>query len=85
MAYDIEIDPPARDQIRALPAVLLKAFAEVITMLELTPWNGSPYAKTNPEGSVRQLTFGDVGSAMVVYMILEDQQRVDILKVMWLG
>lgn len=68
-----------------LPAVLLKAFAEVVTMLELTPWNGQPYVRSNPEGNVRQLTFGDVGSAIVVYMILEEQQRVDILKVMWLG
>jgi hypothetical protein len=85
VTYNIEIDPPARDQIGALPAVLLKAFAEVVTMLELTPWNSPPYAESNPKGNIRQLTFGDGGSAMVVYMILEDQRRVDVLKVMWLG
>jgi hypothetical protein len=85
VSYKIDIDPAARDQIRALPAVLLKAFAEVVTMLELTPCNGQPYARSNPEGNVRQLTFGDTGSAIAIYMILEEQRRVDILKVIWLG
>ncbi|MFI7675460.1 type II toxin-antitoxin system RelE/ParE family toxin [Actinophytocola sp. NPDC049390] len=85
MTYKIDIDPSARDQIRVLPAVLLKAFTEVVTMLELTPWNGPPYVRTKPTGNIRQLTFGDVGSAIVVYMILEEQRRVDVLKVIWVG
>ena len=66
MTYEIDIDPAAEGQIRVLPAVLLKAFAEVVTLLELTSWNGHPYVRSKPEGNVRQLTFGDVDSAIVV-------------------
>jgi mRNA-degrading endonuclease RelE of RelBE toxin-antitoxin system len=85
VTYKIEIDPQAQDQIRALPAGMLQAFAEVIAMLELTPWNGAPYVAAKPDGNIRRLTFGPSDSAIVIYMILEGQRRVDVLKVMWLG
>ena len=85
MTYKIEVYPEARDQIRALPAGLPKEFAEVMAMLELTPWNSAPINSDNPEGSVRQLTFGDTGAALVVFLVLEHQRRVDILRVLWLG
>jgi hypothetical protein len=33
-----------------------------------------------PDGNIRRLAFGPNNSAMVIYMILEDQLRVDALK-----
>jgi hypothetical protein len=37
----------------------------------------------NPKGPVRQLPFGQLG--LITYLILEDQQRVDLLIVTWAG
>ena len=81
--YRLDIDPEARDQINAVPARELKLLAEVFAMLELTPWNGQPQHKDNPDGEVRRVLFGDWG--IVTYLILEDQQRVDVLQVVWAG
>ena len=49
------------------------------------PWNGQPQHEDNPDGAVRQLVFGPDGAGLVVYLIVDDLQRVDVLKVMWLG
>lgn len=84
MTYLIEISPEAREQIRALPPQLPKQLAEVMAMLELTPWHSKPINERNPDGSVRQLTFGDTGEALLTFLILEQQRRVDILEVMWI-
>jgi hypothetical protein len=84
VTYRIEIDPPARDQIRAMPHPLQKRLAEVMAMLELTPWHCEPINKNNPTGSVRQLAFGDNGRALLTFLILERQRLVDVLEVLWL-
>ncbi len=34
---------------------------------------------------MRTLTFGAHGAGKIVYLILEDQRRVDVLVVMWLA
>lgn len=39
----------------------------------------------NPDAEVRTLTFGLTAQGMITYLILEDQRRVDILDVLWLG
>jgi hypothetical protein len=82
--YKIEISPEAREQIRALPPALPKQLAEVMAMLELTPWHTKPINDDNPDGALRQLTFGDAGEVLLTFLILERQRRVDILEVMWL-
>lgn len=51
-------------------------------MLELTQWNGAPLHKENPGGAVRTLPFGRFG--MIIYLILDDLQRVDVLNVVWM-
>lgn len=52
-------------------------------MLELVPWNGAPLHDDNPDGAVRTLHFGRAG--MVTYLILDDQRRVDVLNIVWMG
>jgi hypothetical protein len=39
--------------------------------------------RNNSEGAVRQLVFGAHGEGMVTYLILDDQRRVDVLRVLW--
>ena len=63
MTYRIEISSDAGEQIRALPPRLAKQLAEVMTMLELTPWHTKPINDNNPGGSVRQFVFGDSSEA----------------------
>jgi hypothetical protein len=54
-----------------------------MTVLALVPWNGLPYNDDMPDGSMRQLVFGH--QRLVTYLILEDQGRVDVLRVQWVG
>ena len=66
----------------ALPTYALTSLADAMAMLELTPWNGAPLHKDNPDGAVRTLPFGLSG--MITYLILDDLQRVDVLNVVWM-
>ena len=84
MAYRIVTDPQVRAEIRALPAEVLPLLAEAMGVLELTPWNGRPYNEADPDGWMRQLDFAD-DRGFVTYLVLDDQDRVDVLRVTWLG
>lgn len=81
--YTVETDGSAQQQIDALPAAALAAYAELRVVLETAPWSGRPYHRDNPDGAVRSHTFGTSGLA--VYLILDDQRRVDVLLVQWAG
>jgi hypothetical protein len=83
--YRIVTDGEVSKQIVALPAHALEAYAEALDVLQLVPWNGAPHNDANPDGPMRQLVFGPRGEGVVVYLILEDQQRVDPLIVFWLS
>jgi hypothetical protein len=82
--YRVETDSEAMLQIAALPDEALSCYAEVLTVLELTPWNGAPYHRANPEGALRHLVFGPKGEGLATYLVLENQLRVDVLRVHWL-
>lgn len=77
-------DPQVRAQIRALPRGLLPALAEAMAVLELAPWNGRPYNEADPDSWMRQLDFSD-GRGFITYLVLEDQDRVDVLNVTSFG
>jgi hypothetical protein len=81
--YTVNTDGPAQHQVDALPAEALAAYAELRVVLETAPWSGRPYHRNNPLGAVRAHAFGTHG--LVVYLILEDQRRVDVLLVQWVG
>ena len=82
MSYELDVDPDARSQIMALPTHALTSLVDAMAMLELTPWNGDPLHKDNPDGAVRTLPFGRSG--MITYLILDDLRRVDVLNVVWM-
>lgn len=83
--YQVVIDSDVQEQIAALPTEALPFFAETLGVLELTPWNGHPFNKRYTDGEVRELLFGPHGAGKVTYLILDDQQRVDLLMVQWVG
>jgi hypothetical protein len=43
------------------------------------------YNDAKPDGAMRQLVLGPGGAGVVVYLVLEDQQRVDVIRVVWLS
>ena len=82
--YTVETDSSAQEQVDALPPEALAAYAELRVILETAPWSGRPYRRENPDRALRVLTFG--GRGLVVYhLILDDQRRVDVLLVQWVG
>jgi hypothetical protein len=83
--YRVVTDDPAMDQIAALPTEALPYYAQALVILELVPWNGLPYNEKYPDRPLRELNFGADHQGKVTYLILEDQQRVDVLVVQWLG
>lgn len=80
--YDLEIDGPAQTEIAALPPHLLKSFAELLDVLDIAPWNGRPYGR-DPAGPMRVFDFGSEGEAMAIYLIVERQRRVVVVRVTW--
>lgn len=74
--------PEAEDQIAALPDKALEPFAELITVLEISPWSGRPFSRSKPEGNMRTMDFG--GHGFAVYVVLEDQREVHLVRLVWL-
>jgi len=81
--YRVTTDHQVLEQVAALPIDALASYAELLVVLETVPWNGDPVHKDNPHGAVGAHVFGRGG--LVTYLILEDQRRVDVLTVQWVG
>lgn len=77
--------PATIAQVAALPNEALDAYAEVLEVLRLVPWNPQPQHEGNPEGAVRRWMFGVSQAGQLVYLITEEQQEVHLLLVQWLG
>jgi hypothetical protein len=45
----------------------------------------SPYRADNPDGNMRKIVFGRAGEGIAVYLVLEDQRRVVVVSVTWVG
>jgi hypothetical protein len=56
--YRVVAGEQVQQEIDTLPAVALTAFAELRTVLEVSPWAGEPINDRNPDGAVRTMTFG---------------------------
>jgi hypothetical protein len=83
--YAITTDGEVEAQIDALPTELLPYLAQLFDVLELVPWNSDPYNEAIPGGIMRKLLFGPTGrAAEAIFLIVEDQQRVDILRITWI-
>ncbi len=82
--YSVITDNDVFSQLAALPAAALRAYETALGVLELVPWNGRPYNDQKPDGSMRELVFGN-GFGTITYLILEDQREVHVLLVQWIG
>lgn len=83
--YDLN-DEDVAQQVQALPPDARTAFDELRTVIALVPWRGEPASHDNPDGEVRFAPFSSAtGSGFVYYLILEDQHRVDLLELIWVG
>jgi len=82
--YELETDPEAVGDLQGLPGSALIPYAEVLSLLEVAPWSGQAYNRQRPDGNMRIVPFGPNGEGFVVYLILEDQRRVAVLRVKWL-
>lgn len=83
--YRVTTDEQSQPQIEALPSAAEAPFAEARVVLEVSPWSGDPLLADRPDTGIRTLTFGPCGQGMITYLIFEDQRRVDILDVVWIG
>jgi hypothetical protein len=83
--YWVETEAAAVDEIAALPAEALPAYAELISLLEVAPWSGNPYNLQRPDTNMRTHTFSDGGHGLAIYLVLEDDRRAVVLRVLWIG
>jgi hypothetical protein len=83
--YSVESEQHALEQVAALPSEALSFYAELMTVLETAPWSGETYDRQRPDASMRTHVFGKHDQGMVIYLILDDQRRVIVLRVLWAG
>jgi hypothetical protein len=81
--YRIVLDHETEEQISALPYEALAPLAEVLDVIALAPWNGDPLNRDKPDTRLRTWPFGRAG--LLTYLIFDDQQRVDLIRVVWVA
>jgi hypothetical protein len=83
--YSVESEQLAGEQVAALPAEALPFYAELMVLLETAPWSGEAYNMQRPDANMRTHAFGQHDQGLAIYLILEDQRRVIVLRVLWMG
>lgn len=84
MSYTIRIYPEVQAAIGFLPAAGRHALAEAYTVLELTPWESpSVNPVANAGGQLRTLSFGPAGAGLLTYLILERDNEVHLVSLLW--
>jgi hypothetical protein len=82
--YSVETEDDALGEVAALPAEVLPAYAKLMALQEVAPWSGDPYNLQRPDANMRTHTFGEA-RGLAIYLVLEADRRVVILRVLWLG
>ncbi|WP_196450262.1 hypothetical protein [Planomonospora sp. ID82291] len=81
----MEVEENASLEIAALPKEGALSFGSLVDLLEIHPWSGDSYNRKRPDANMRAHPFGDHREGLAVYLIIEDQLRVVILRVLWLS
>ncbi|MDF5751176.1 hypothetical protein [Spongiactinospora sp. TRM90649] len=81
--YRVDAHPTASEQIDALPTHALVPLMELWTALGVAPWGFPPYNQAKQDGPMRMTIFGDHKQGYAVFLILEEQRRVEILRLVW--
>lgn len=83
--HDLNDDDVA-DQVAALPPDARAVFDELCSVIALVPWHSEPASHANPDGEVRFVSFATAtGSGFVYYLILDVENRVALLELIWTG
>lgn len=81
--YSVEWEQDAVSQLSALPPEALPFFMELVTVLQVEPWSGDAYDRQRADANMRTHAVGKHGEGLVIYLILDDQRRVVVLRVLW--
>jgi hypothetical protein len=81
--YDFNATPEVREQIAAFPDKALPYLDELITFLELTPWNGRSASDKDPDANMRTQAFGLHGEGLAWYVIVEHAREVTVVRLLW--
>lgn len=81
--YRLVTYPEAAGQIAEPPAHLLPHYAAALDDVGAAPWDAPSHNANNPGGAVRRELFGPLGSGQVLYLVLESEREVHVLRVMW--
>lgn len=82
--YRVVTYPEASGQIAELPGHLLLDYARALDALAAAPWDGMSHNSNNPDAEVRRWLFGPLGVGQVLYLVLECEREVHVLRVVWL-
>lgn len=80
--YRVTLVDEARAVVAVLPDDALKALTDLLSLLSIEPYTGRLYA--GPGTDLRTLATAD-GRLLAIWLVLDDQQRVEILRLLWLG
>ena len=73
--YPVETEVAALDEVAALPAHALPAYAEPMTLLAVAPWSGDPYHLQRPDANMRTHTFGEGARGLAISHVLDHPHR----------
>jgi hypothetical protein len=51
--------------------------------LEVAPWSGEAYNRRRADATMQSRDFGDQAQGFVIYLILEAERRVVVLRLVW--
>lgn len=84
MSYRVETTPAVRAQLFTMPKAGQVAFNELMKRIAVDPWDAAAW-QDDPFGNMRQAAFGDQGQGIAVFVVLERNERVVVLKILWLS
>ena len=77
--YQVNLFDEVRATVAAVPADARKAFTEFAELLELEPHTGELYRR--PDSDLRTAVIAE-GRLLMIWLVLEDQDRVEVVRVM---
>lgn len=79
--YQVNLFDEVRSTVAAIQSDARKVFEEFVELLEIEPRTGELYRP--PDSDLRTAVIAD-GRLLVVWLVLEDQDRVEVVRVLWL-
>lgn len=80
--YEVTLSEEARATTTQLPRSVLTALAELVDALAINAELGRPYRGSSSD--LRTIAIAG-GQLLVVWLVLENQHRVELLRLLWLG